>query len=80
MRKVVQFQMTNWSRDGICSDPKTVMKMIDQLLIVQRRTGNKPILIHGVWVCGRVSEWVCELVGVWVSGRLVGVHDYVLAA
>ena len=48
MRTVTHFMMTNWTAAGTCTEPKAVMKMIDQLLIAQRRTGNKPIVIHGV--------------------------------
>ena len=48
MRKVTHFMMTNWTADGLCIEHKAVMKMIDQLFIAQRRTGNKPIVVHGV--------------------------------
>ena len=48
MRKVTHFMLTDWDTDGFCSEPKAVMKMIDQLLIAQRRTGNKPIVMHGM--------------------------------
>lgn len=48
MRKVTHFMMNNWNRDGTCEEPKAVMKMIDQLYIAQRRTGNQPIVVHGM--------------------------------
>ncbi len=48
MRKVTHFMMTNWADDGTCQEPKNLMKMIDQLFIAQRRTGNKPLVIHGM--------------------------------
>lgn len=61
MKRVTHFMMDNWTNDGTCSEPTAVMKMIDQLLIAQRRTGNKPIVIHGMYVktCSTVQYVMC---------------------
>ena len=43
---VSQFHITNWAPDGSCSNIKTVTDVIDEIIKVQIRTGNKPITIH----------------------------------
>ena len=43
---VSQFHITNWAPDGSCSNVKTVTDVIDEIIKVQIRTGNKPITIH----------------------------------
>lgn len=50
MRTVTHFMMDNWKTDGTCEEPRAIMKMIDQLFIAQRRTGNKPVVVHGMCV------------------------------
>ena len=45
--KVTQFQMEQWSTEGLCSSPKVLVGVIDQMSVVQRRTGNKAIVVHG---------------------------------
>ena len=47
MRRVTQFQMAGWSQDGVCLNPPALMKLIDQLMIAQRRTGEGPVIVHG---------------------------------
>ena len=47
MRRVIQFQMAGWSQDGVCINPVAFMKLLDKLMIAQRRTGDKPIIVHG---------------------------------
>lgn len=47
MRKVTQFHMTNWTDEGVCTNPPAIMKIIEELFLIQRRTGNKPVVIHG---------------------------------
>ena len=41
-----QFHITNWAPDGSCSNIKTVTDVIDEIIKVQIRTGNKPITVH----------------------------------
>lgn len=48
MRRITQFHMTNWTDEGLCDNPKAIMQIIDEVFLIQRRTGNKPIVIHGV--------------------------------
>ena len=43
---VSQFHITNWAPDGNCSNIKTVTDVIDEIIKVQIRTGNKPITVH----------------------------------
>ena len=40
--------MTNWTDEGLCDNPKAIMQIIDEVFLIQRRTGNKPIVVHGV--------------------------------
>ena len=47
MRRVTQFQITNWTDKGLCTNSMSIMKVIDEVILIQRRTGNKPIVIHG---------------------------------
>ena len=39
--------MKQWNGEGLCSDPKALIYVIDQMNEIQRKTGNKPIVIHG---------------------------------
>ena len=43
---VSQFHIANWAPDGSCSNIKTVTDVIDEIIKVQIRTGNKPITVH----------------------------------
>ena len=45
---VSQFHITNWAPDGSCSNIKTVTDVIDEIIKVQIRTGNKPITTNTV--------------------------------
>ena len=45
--KVTQFQLEQWSTEGLCSNPQALVGIIDQMSVVQRRTGNKPYIVHG---------------------------------
>ena len=45
--KVTQFQMSCWTPEGLCTSPPAIMAVIEQVLVVQRRTGNRPIVVHG---------------------------------
>ena len=39
--------MEQWSAEGLCSNPMALVHVIDQMGVAQRRTGNKPIVVHG---------------------------------
>ena len=45
--KVTQFQMSCWTPEGLCTSPPAIMAVIENVLVIQRRTGNKPIVVHG---------------------------------
>ena len=45
-QQVSQFHITNWAPDGSCPSLKTVTDVIDEVGKVQRRTGNRPIVVH----------------------------------
>ena len=45
--KVTQLQMPSWTPDGLCTSPPAIMAVIEHVLVIQRRTGNKPIVVHG---------------------------------
>ena len=47
--KVTQFQMSCWTPEGLCTTLPAIMAVIEHVLVIQRRTGNKPIVDHGRW-------------------------------
>ena len=47
VHKVTQLQLSNWTPDGLCANPKTLVAATNLLFVVQRRCGNKPIVVHG---------------------------------
>ena len=44
--KVTQFHITCWRPDGHCSNLKSVTDVIEEMIKVQIRSGNKPIVVH----------------------------------
>ena len=42
--------LEQWSAEGLCSNPQALVGVIDQMSVVQRRTGNKAIVVHGKYV------------------------------
>ena len=46
-RQVVHFQVTVWSEDDVCSSPSTLVEAIHHIQAAQRKSGNKPIVVHG---------------------------------
>ena len=44
---LTQFQVKQWSAESLCSNPQALIHVINQMGVVQRRTGNKPIVAHG---------------------------------
>ena len=47
VQKVTQFQLEHWSTEDLCSNPQALIDVIDLMGVVQRRTGNKPFVVHG---------------------------------
>lgn len=47
LNKVTQFQLKDWRSDGTCSNLGTLIEVIDHMAVAQRRSGNRPILVHG---------------------------------
>ena len=47
VQKVTQLQLSNWTPDGLCANPKTLVAATNLLFVVQRRCGNKSIVVHG---------------------------------
>ena len=47
--QVTQFHIMNWEPDGRCSNPKTITDVIEEVIMVQMRTGNHPIVVHCRW-------------------------------
>ena len=46
--KVTQFQLKGWSDDGLCTEPRALLELIEHVGAVQRKTGNNAIVVHGV--------------------------------
>ena len=46
--KVTQFELSGWTDDGLCSDPRAILELIERVAGIQRRTGNNPIIVHGM--------------------------------
>ena len=47
---MVQFQLKGWTSDGTCVNPDVIIEVLDRISVVQRKSGNKPILVHGRYV------------------------------
>ena len=43
---MIQFQILNWNSCGKCSSPQTIITVVEKVYKVQRRTDNKPIVVH----------------------------------
>ena len=43
---MTQFHITNWKSSGKCENLKTVTDVNEEVIKVQRRTGNNPVLVH----------------------------------
>ena len=50
--------MEEWSAEGLCSNPQALIHVIDQMGVAQRRTGNKPIVVHGRLVLTLVMDMI----------------------
>ena len=44
--QVTQFHIVNWDPDGRCSNLRTITDVIQEVIMVQMRTGNHPIVVH----------------------------------
>ena len=53
---MTQFQLEQWSAEGLCSNPQALVGVIDQMSVVQRRTGNKAIVVHGRYVADGILK------------------------
>ena len=45
--KVTQLQLGSWTPEGLCTSPETIVEVADLLFAVQRRSGNKSVVVHG---------------------------------
>ena len=45
--KVTQLQLGSWTPEGLCTSPKTIVEVADLLFAVQRKSGNKSVVVHG---------------------------------
>ena len=43
---MTQFQLTDWSSDGIVTSPETLLQVIENVIKVQQKTGGGPIVVH----------------------------------
>ena len=43
---VVQFQMTDWPKDGRIRKPQTILKVIEEVIRRQQKIGGGPIVVH----------------------------------
>ena len=57
--QVTQFQILNWNRDGVCDNFKTVTDVNEEVAKIQRRTGNKSIVVHCRLVCNECIDCIC---------------------
>ena len=44
--QVTQFHIRNWNPQGKCSNPQIIITVMEEIYKVQRRTDNKPIVVH----------------------------------
>jgi len=47
VHKMTQFQMSCWTPEDLCTSPRAIVDIIEQVLVIQRRTGNRPVVVHG---------------------------------
>ena len=48
VQKLHQYQIHEWNGEGVCYNPQAVVDVIAQVGVVQRQSGNKPIVVHGM--------------------------------
>ena len=66
--QVTQFQILNWNSQGKCSCPQTIITVVEEVNKVQRRTDNKPIVVHcrsaaittNTWWSCVSLQWHCQ--------------------
>ena len=44
---MVQFQIPVWAANGTCTAPLILVDTLHQITVAQRKSGNKPIVVHG---------------------------------
>ena len=52
LHEVTQFHIQNWNPQGKCTNMQTIIAVVEEVIKVQRRTGNNPIVVH----CRYVSQ------------------------
>jgi protein tyrosine phosphatase len=72
--QVMQFQISNWTADGLSSHINTVISMIEQIAKLQRKTGNNVITIHGIDTVSR-SAVFCAIITTIERCKTEGVVD-----
>ena len=43
---VVQFQVTDWPKDGCVRKPQTILQVIEEVIRRQQKIGGGPIVVH----------------------------------
>ena len=56
---MTQYQLSGWSEEGLCQEPQAILELIERVAATQRRTGNNPIVVHGMYVHMCVFFYVC---------------------
>ena len=56
--QVTQFQIQNWNPHGKCSSPQTIITVVEEMYKVQRRTDNKPVVVHCRWAAFHWSMFI----------------------
>ena len=46
-REVMQYQLTAWTEDDLWSSPPSLLEAIHHIKAAQRKSPNKPIVVHG---------------------------------
>ena len=45
-KSVLQLQVTDWPRDGVVREPRTVLQVIDDVIHRQQKIGGGPVVVH----------------------------------
>ena len=59
--QLTQFQIQNWDPQGRCSNPQAITAVVEEVFKVQRRTDNKPIVVHCRSAAISHSTWQCPM-------------------
>ena len=74
--QVMQFHITCWQPDGQCSSLRSVVDTIEEVVKVQRKTGNKPIFVHcryhlSIYSCNLVFLSFFNVFAIWINLLLI---------